>query len=159
MWWTFWKEIWVEGLCLVNTLLSCEVCDEQFEKKFCLKGCVWSLHCCLVKYVMNSLKRNLGWKVVFGHYIVVLWSMWWTFWKEILFEGLCLVNTLLSCEVCDKQFEKKSGLMNHIIIIDKDWKKSSQEKYWKAFKYFFLTLWKVLKLIFPLIEKHRIFFS
>merc|ERR1711863_254663 len=53
-------EIWVEGLCLVTTLLSCEVCDEHFEKKSGLKGCVWSLHCCLVKYVMNSLKRNLG---------------------------------------------------------------------------------------------------
>ena len=24
-----------------------------------LKGCVWSIHCCLVKYVINSLKRNL----------------------------------------------------------------------------------------------------
>ena len=60
-------------------LLSCEECDEHFEKKSGLKGCVWSLHCCLVKY--------------------------------------------------DKQFEKKFGLMNHIIIIDNDWKKSSQEKY------------------------------
>ena len=85
MWLTFWKEIGVEGLCLVNTLLSCEVCDEQFEKKSGLKGCVWSIHCCPVKYVMNSLKRNFVWRVVFGHYIVVLWSMWWTVWKEIWF--------------------------------------------------------------------------
>ena len=85
-------EIWVEGLCLVTTLLSCEVCDEHFEKKSDLQGCVWSLHCCLVKYVMNILKRNLG-------------------------EGLCLVNTLLSCEVCDEQFEKKSGLMNHMRLV------------------------------------------
>ena len=79
--------------------------------------CVWSLHCCLVKYVMNILKRNLGWRVVFGQYIVVLWSMWWTVWIEILFEGLCLVNTLLSCELCDEQFEKKSGLMNHMLLV------------------------------------------
>ena len=85
MWWTFWKES--------N-----------------LQGCVWSLHCCLVKYVMNSLKRNLGWRVVFGQYIVVLWSMWWTVWKEIWFAVLCLVTTLLSCKVCDEHFEKKSGL-------------------------------------------------
>ena len=85
MWWTFWKDFKFEGLCLVNTLLSCEVCDEQFEKKSELKGCVWSIHCCPVKYVMNSLKRNFVWRVVFGQYIVVLWSMWWTVWKEIWF--------------------------------------------------------------------------
>ena len=54
---------------------------------------------------------------MFGQYIVVLWSMWWTVWKEILFEGLCLLNTLLSCEVCDEQFEKKSGLMNHMRLV------------------------------------------
>ena len=46
----------INRLCLVNTLLSCEECDEHFEKKSGLKGCVWSLHCCLVKYVMNILK-------------------------------------------------------------------------------------------------------
>ena len=40
-------------------IVAFEVCDEQFEKKSGLKGCVWSIHCCLVKYVMNSLKRNL----------------------------------------------------------------------------------------------------
>ena len=52
-----------------------------------------------------------------GQYIVVLWRMWLTFWKEIGVEGLCLVNTLLSCEVCDEQFEKKSGLMNHMRLV------------------------------------------
>ena len=95
MWWTVRKEIWVEGLCLVNTLLSCEVCDEQFEKKSDLLCCVWSLHCCLVKYVMNILKRNLGWRVVFGQYIVVLWSMWWTVWKEIWFNESYAVSPLV----------------------------------------------------------------
>ena len=43
--------------------------------------------------------------------------MWLTFWKEIGVEGLCLVNKLLSCEVCDEQFEKKSGLMNHMLLV------------------------------------------
>ena len=28
-----------------------------------------------------------------------------------------MVNTLLSCEVCDEQFEKKSGLMNHVLLV------------------------------------------
>ena len=37
--------------------------------------------------------------------------------NKICIEGLCLVNTLLSCEVCDEQFEKKSGLMNHMWLV------------------------------------------
>ena len=28
-----------------------------------------------------------------------------------------MVNTLVSCEVCDEQFEKKSGLMNHMLLV------------------------------------------
>ena len=56
-------------------------------------------------------------RVVSGQHSVVLWRMWLTFWKEIGVEGLCLVNTLVSCEVCDEQFEKKSGLMNHMLLV------------------------------------------
>ena len=37
--------------------------------------------------------------------------------SAIWVEGLFLVNTLLSCEVCDEQFEKKSGLMNHMLLV------------------------------------------
>ena len=28
-----------------------------------------------------------------------------------------MVNTLVSCEVCDEQFTKKSGLMNHMLVV------------------------------------------
>ena len=69
--------------------------------------------------------------------------------SEIWFEGcLCLVTTLLSCEVCDKQFEKKSGLMNHIIIIDKDWKKIKPGKILKSIQIFFSDFVKSIEINF-----------
>ena len=61
---------------------------------------------------------------------------------------MCLVNTLLSCEVCDKQFEKKSGLMNHIIIIDKDWKKIKPGKILKSIQIFFSDFVKSIEINF-----------
>ena len=59
----------------------------------------------IVKLVLKNLKRLLGWSIVFGKCIgFTLWSMWWKVWKQIQFEGLCLIITLLSCEVCNERF-------------------------------------------------------
>ena len=87
----------------------------------------------------------------------LLWKLWLTLHNKripkethVILKNIFLIvwNSFQWFFLIRKLLDSRQGLE----------KKSSQEKYWKAFKYFFLTLWKVLKLIFPLIEKHRNFF-
>ena len=42
------------------------------------------------------------------------------FWRNLNFWSwvhLLAHCALVSCEVCDEQFEKKSGLMNHMLLV------------------------------------------
>ena len=48
--------------------------------------------------------------------MTVIFYSWLICWKLTLGYAK-LWYTLLSCEVCDEQFEKKSGLMNHMLLV------------------------------------------